>query len=152
MSSPLPSDELFQNYPAGLLYFATAACICFILVGIPGNLITIIALAKCKKVSARLILRSALIKYRFFQCTFFSSIFIFVANKFVGRGIFETQNCVNNHRVSHDVTSRWLIRHLWMFYFPTKASPFQAVRRVFSAGVSPLACCNPSHALAIRHN
>lgn len=54
MPSPLPplaTDELFQNYPAGLLYFATAACIVFILVGIPGNLITIIALARCKKVS-----------------------------------------------------------------------------------------------------
>lgn len=38
------SDELFQNYPAGLLVFATTACIVFILVGIPGNLITIIAL------------------------------------------------------------------------------------------------------------
>lgn len=47
----LPYDEqLFQNYPAGLLVFATAACIVFILVGIPGNLITIIALARCKKV------------------------------------------------------------------------------------------------------
>lgn len=51
-SSILPSkmDELFQNYPNGLLHFATAACIVFILVGIPGNLITIIALARCKKV------------------------------------------------------------------------------------------------------
>lgn len=48
---PQPSDELFQNYPAGLLVFATAACIVFILVGIPGNLITIIALARCKKVT-----------------------------------------------------------------------------------------------------
>lgn len=48
----LPSDELFQHYPAGLLHFATAACIVFILVGIPGNLITIIALARCKKVSS----------------------------------------------------------------------------------------------------
>ncbi|XP_055326791.1 G-protein coupled receptor moody isoform X2 [Sitodiplosis mosellana] len=45
-----PDDELFKNYPAGLLYFATAACIVFILLGIPGNLITIIALARCKKV------------------------------------------------------------------------------------------------------
>lgn len=47
-----PADELFQGYPSALLHFASATCIVFILVGVPGNLITIIALARCKKVSS----------------------------------------------------------------------------------------------------
>lgn len=45
------SGELFHGYPSSLLTFASATCIVFILVGVPGNLITIIALARCKKVS-----------------------------------------------------------------------------------------------------
>ena len=44
------SEELFQGYSAALLHFASACCIIFILLGIPGNLITIIALFRCKKV------------------------------------------------------------------------------------------------------
>ncbi|XP_033608636.1 G-protein coupled receptor moody-like [Cryptotermes secundus] len=44
------SEELFEGYSAALLHFASACCIIFILVGIPGNLITIIALFRCKKV------------------------------------------------------------------------------------------------------
>jgi hypothetical protein len=44
------SQELFQGYSSTLLYFASACCVLFILVGIPGNLITIIALFRCKKV------------------------------------------------------------------------------------------------------
>jgi hypothetical protein len=44
------SEELFHGYSASLLHFASACCIIFILVGIPGNLITIIALFRCKKV------------------------------------------------------------------------------------------------------
>jgi hypothetical protein len=44
------SEELFHGYSAALLHFASACCIIFILVGIPGNLITIIALFRCKKV------------------------------------------------------------------------------------------------------
>jgi hypothetical protein len=44
------SEELFQGYSSALLHFASACCIIFILVGIPGNLITIIALFRCKKV------------------------------------------------------------------------------------------------------
>lgn len=53
----LPTDEqggtedLFHGYSAGLLTFASIVCYIFMLVGIPGNLITIIALARCKKVS-----------------------------------------------------------------------------------------------------
>jgi hypothetical protein len=43
-------EELFHGYSASLLHFASACCIIFILVGIPGNLITIIALFRCKKV------------------------------------------------------------------------------------------------------
>lgn len=46
----LASVVLFRDYPEGLLKFASACCILFMLVGIPGNLITIVALARCKKV------------------------------------------------------------------------------------------------------
>ncbi|XP_073980402.1 G-protein coupled receptor moody isoform X1 [Rhodnius prolixus] len=42
--------ELFHGYPAPLLTIATAFCLLFMMVGIPGNLITIIALFRCKKV------------------------------------------------------------------------------------------------------
>lgn len=42
---------LFIGYPQWLLYFAAACCILFMLVGIPGNLITVIALFRTKKVS-----------------------------------------------------------------------------------------------------
>ena len=45
------SEPLFDGYSSALLHFASACCIIFILVGIPGNLITIIALFRCKKVS-----------------------------------------------------------------------------------------------------
>lgn len=44
---------LFPGYPMVLLQFASACCLLFILLGIPGNLITIIALFRCKKVSFR---------------------------------------------------------------------------------------------------
>ncbi|XP_059062827.1 G-protein coupled receptor moody-like [Achroia grisella] len=46
----LAAVELFKNYPEGLLKFATVCCALFMLIGIPGNIITIIALARCKKV------------------------------------------------------------------------------------------------------
>ncbi|XP_050677485.1 G-protein coupled receptor moody-like [Leptidea sinapis] len=42
--------QLFKDYPDGLLGFAFACCILFMLVGIPGNLITIIALARYEKI------------------------------------------------------------------------------------------------------
>ncbi|XP_068629033.1 G-protein coupled receptor moody-like [Battus philenor] len=42
--------KLFHNYPDGLLTFATVCCILFMCIGIPGNLITIIALARYEKV------------------------------------------------------------------------------------------------------
>lgn len=41
---------LFVGYPLWLLYFAAACCIVFMLVGIPGNLITVVALFRTKKV------------------------------------------------------------------------------------------------------
>lgn len=47
----LSAVVLFKGYPEPLLRFASACCVLFMLVGIPGNLITIIALARCKKVS-----------------------------------------------------------------------------------------------------
>ena len=48
------SEQLFDGYSSALLHFASACCIIFILVGIPGNLITIIALFRCKKVSDKI--------------------------------------------------------------------------------------------------
>ncbi|XP_041981137.1 G-protein coupled receptor moody-like [Aricia agestis] len=42
--------ELFQGYPPGLLEYATASCIILMFIGIPGNLVTIIALANYRKV------------------------------------------------------------------------------------------------------
>lgn len=47
----LDNLKLFQEYPEGLMKFASVCCILFVLIGIPGNLVTIIALAHCKKVS-----------------------------------------------------------------------------------------------------
>ncbi|XP_013192312.2 G-protein coupled receptor moody [Amyelois transitella] len=46
----LAAVELFEGYQDGILQFASACCMIFMLIGIPGNLITIIALARCKKV------------------------------------------------------------------------------------------------------
>ncbi|KAL5275890.1 hypothetical protein ACFFRR_001615 [Megaselia abdita] len=43
-------QRLYDDYSQGLLSFASAMCIIFILMGVPGNLITIIALTRCKKV------------------------------------------------------------------------------------------------------
>ncbi|XP_075976864.1 G-protein coupled receptor moody-like [Anticarsia gemmatalis] len=45
----LAAEVLFKGYPDSLLEFAFAASLIFMLIGIPGNLITIIALACCKK-------------------------------------------------------------------------------------------------------
>lgn len=50
----LAAVELFKDYSEALLRFASVCCVLFMLVGIPGNLITIVALARCKKVSFRL--------------------------------------------------------------------------------------------------
>ncbi|XP_022122578.1 G-protein coupled receptor moody [Pieris rapae] len=41
---------LFKDYPEGLLRFATACCFICMIIGIPGNLITIIALSRYEKV------------------------------------------------------------------------------------------------------
>ncbi|XP_076396179.1 G-protein coupled receptor moody isoform X2 [Megachile rotundata] len=43
------SAVLFVGYPRWLLHFAASCCILFMLVGIPGNLFTIIALFRTKK-------------------------------------------------------------------------------------------------------
>ncbi|XP_069173736.1 D(2) dopamine receptor [Procambarus clarkii] len=43
-------EPLFADYPPHLLDFAVFCCVLFIVLGVPGNLITIIALVKCKKV------------------------------------------------------------------------------------------------------
>ncbi|XP_050441940.1 G-protein coupled receptor moody [Adelges cooleyi] len=42
--------ELFHGYSPALLTFASICCVIYMLVGVPGNLITIIALFRCKKV------------------------------------------------------------------------------------------------------
>lgn len=47
----LAADDLFRDYDLGLTQLAAVFCVIFIIVGVPGNLITIIALARCKKVS-----------------------------------------------------------------------------------------------------
>ncbi|CAK1582655.1 unnamed protein product [Parnassius mnemosyne] len=46
----LASVKLFHNYPDGLITFAGVCCVLFMCIGIPGNLITIIALARYEKV------------------------------------------------------------------------------------------------------
>ncbi|XP_053608665.1 G-protein coupled receptor moody-like [Plodia interpunctella] len=46
----LAAVDLFEGYHDGILRFASVCCMVFMLIGIPGNLITIIALARCKKV------------------------------------------------------------------------------------------------------
>lgn len=46
----LANVVLFKDYPEALLRFSSACCILFMLIGIPGNLVTIIALAQCRKV------------------------------------------------------------------------------------------------------
>lgn len=43
-------DDLFPEYPVELTTMTAIICVLFLLLGIPGNLITIIALARCKKV------------------------------------------------------------------------------------------------------
>ncbi|KAI4487584.1 hypothetical protein M0804_005733 [Polistes exclamans] len=43
------SVVLFIGYPSWLLYFAAGCCILFMLIGIPGNLITVAALFRTKK-------------------------------------------------------------------------------------------------------
>ena len=42
--------DLFLDYPIELTQLTAIFCVIFFLMGIPGNLITIIALARCKKV------------------------------------------------------------------------------------------------------
>lgn len=44
------TEILFVGYSDELLEFATWACICFIIVGVPGNLLTIAALSRGKQV------------------------------------------------------------------------------------------------------
>jgi hypothetical protein len=41
---------VLQGFSPFMLDFAAACCLMFMCVGIPGNLITIFALARCKKV------------------------------------------------------------------------------------------------------
>lgn len=52
------TDDLFMDYGSLLTQLAAIFCVIFIIVGVPGNLITIIALARCKKVSQKLTDRS----------------------------------------------------------------------------------------------
>ncbi|XP_024937016.1 5-hydroxytryptamine receptor 2A isoform X2 [Cephus cinctus] len=43
------SAMLFSGYPAWILYFAAGCCVLFMFIGIPGNLITVAALFRTKK-------------------------------------------------------------------------------------------------------
>ncbi|SPP78250.1 G-protein coupled receptor moody [Drosophila guanche] len=45
-TGPAAGNELFQGYSDELLTFAWVACIVFIIVGVPGNLLTIVALSR----------------------------------------------------------------------------------------------------------
>ncbi|CAH0625557.1 unnamed protein product [Chrysodeixis includens] len=45
----LAAVHLFQNYSDSLLCFATVCCVIYTVIGIPGNLTTIVALARCRK-------------------------------------------------------------------------------------------------------
>lgn len=45
------TEILFVGYSDELLEFATLACICFVVVGVPGNLLTIVALSRGKQVN-----------------------------------------------------------------------------------------------------
>ncbi|XP_055911253.1 G-protein coupled receptor moody [Eupeodes corollae] len=45
----MENGELFRGYSEELLTFASVMCLIFILIGIPGNLITILSLSKCNK-------------------------------------------------------------------------------------------------------
>lgn len=49
-NSTSEAETLFANYPPLLLDLAVFFCVLFIVLGVPGNLITIVALVKCKKV------------------------------------------------------------------------------------------------------
>ncbi|XP_067130087.1 G-protein coupled receptor moody-like [Centruroides vittatus] len=44
--SNVTTVPLFETYPKELLYFAAAACIVFVFIGVPGNFVTIVALLK----------------------------------------------------------------------------------------------------------
>ncbi|CAB3379957.1 G-protein coupled receptor moody [Cloeon dipterum] len=44
------AENLFEGYSPALLDLAVACCVLFVLLGVPGNLITIVALLRCKKV------------------------------------------------------------------------------------------------------
>lgn len=50
-SVPMDQVPLFVDYPPGLLQFGAAFCVLYIVVGVPGNLITIAALSRYQKVS-----------------------------------------------------------------------------------------------------
>lgn len=48
---PSETNELFAGYSDDLLNTATIGCILFIVIGIPGNILTIFALSRGKQVS-----------------------------------------------------------------------------------------------------
>lgn len=56
----LDKVHLFEEYPEGLLRFAMACCFIFMFIGIPGNLITIIALSRYEKVSSSVFFNSTI--------------------------------------------------------------------------------------------
>lgn len=45
-------NELFEGYSDELLNFAAIACIAFVVIGVPGNILTIVALSRGKQVSS----------------------------------------------------------------------------------------------------
>ncbi|XP_013780889.1 G-protein coupled receptor moody-like [Limulus polyphemus] len=43
------STAVFQDYPTGLLNFGATCCIIFAIIGVPGNIISVIALVRCPR-------------------------------------------------------------------------------------------------------
>ncbi|CAH0387135.1 unnamed protein product [Bemisia tabaci] len=58
-SCDLGDVELFRGYPPQLLDLASFVCIMFMCVGVPGNLITVAALFKCRKGNDLFCIRSS---------------------------------------------------------------------------------------------
>ena len=48
-------QQIGQDYPEWMLLLGFACCVAFLVAGLPGNIITILALARCKKVIVAII-------------------------------------------------------------------------------------------------
>ncbi|KAJ8719710.1 hypothetical protein PYW08_011885 [Mythimna loreyi] len=89
----LTSEDLFPCYPEALLQFASACCVVFMLIGIPGNLTTIVALARCKKVrnATAIFIINLHISNLIFNCSILPRTAAIFANRFWSHGWFMCQ-------------------------------------------------------------